>query len=97
MGGAARALDLVSKRGGLASADSGRTGVEPVSLADARALCLRALDVLTALTAAEFADDEALAVHDALDFEGMDLGFLTEQRLSLLPEAGQDIRGGLHP
>ncbi|MYA83554.1 MAG: hypothetical protein F4155_00335 [Acidimicrobiales bacterium] len=90
MGGAARALDLVSERDGFVSASSGRTGVEPVSLADARALCLRALDVLTALAAAEFDSAEALAVHDALDFEGMDLGFLTEQRLSLLPEGGSD-------
>ncbi|MXZ15143.1 MAG: hypothetical protein F4091_12025 [Acidimicrobiales bacterium] len=88
MGGAACALDLVSEPDGLTSDDSGRTGVEPVSLADARALCLRALDVLTVLTAAEFDSGEALAVHEALDFEGMDMGFLVEQRLSLLPEGG---------
>lgn len=90
MGGAARALDVVTERDGLTSASSGRAGAEPVSLADARALCLRSLDVLSALTAAEFDAVEDLAVRDALDFEGMDLGFLTEQRLSLLPEGGSD-------
>jgi len=88
MGGAACALDLVSEGDGLTSSSNDRTGVEPVSLADARALCLRALDVLTALTAAELDTAEILTVHDVLDFEGMDLGCLTEQRLSLLPEGG---------
>lgn len=90
MGGATRALDLVRERDGLTSAASSRIGVEPVSLADAGALCRRSLDVLAALTAAELDADEALAVHEALDFAGMDMGFLAEQRLSLLPEGGSD-------
>ncbi len=90
MGGAARGLHLVSERHGLASTGTGRTGVEPVSLADARALCMRSLDVLTVLASRTIDDAEAAELQDVLGFEGFELGFLTEQRLGLLPEGGSD-------
>ena len=86
MCGAARGFDLVSERDGLASVERGSAGVESLSLADARALCLRALDIYTAFVA----NDELDALESEVDFERMDLGFLAEQRLNLLPAGGTD-------
>ena len=92
MCGAARGFDLVSERdlviwpADLEPDERGRTAVEPVSLADARELCLRALDIYKAL----ISNDELEMLQDGLDFEGMHLGFLAGHRLDLLPEGGAD-------
>jgi len=92
MCGAARGFDLVSERdlaiwpADLEPDERGRTAVEPVSLADARALCLRSLHIYKAL----ISNDELEMLEDGLDFEGMHLGFLAGHRLELLPEGGTD-------
>ncbi|WP_419839398.1 hypothetical protein [Candidatus Poriferisodalis sp.] len=84
MCGAARGFELVTEREALASAGRDRPGVEQLSLADARALCHCALDIYMSLDA----NDEMEPFEEALEFEWPDLGFLAEQRLSLLPEGG---------
>ncbi len=84
MCGAARGFELVTGREAVASAGSDRPGVEQLSLADARALCHCALDIYMSLDA----NDEMEQFEEALVFEWPDLGFLAEQRLSLLPEGG---------
>ena len=92
MCGAARGFDLVSERdlaiwpADLEPDERGRTAVETVSLADARALCLRALDIYTSL----ISNDELEMLEDGLDFEGMHLSFVAQHRLDLLPEGGTD-------
>ena len=84
--GAARGFDLVSERGRWAAVAADSPKAEPVSLTDARALCLSALDLFTATMVA----DQFVTQSDVPDFEGMDLGFLAEQRLDLLPTGGSD-------
>ncbi|WP_419839400.1 hypothetical protein [Candidatus Poriferisodalis sp.] len=92
MCGAARGFDLVHERdlavwpADLAPDERGRTAVETVSLADARALCLRALDIYTSL----ISNDELEMLEDGLDFEGTHLSFVAGHRLDLLPEGGTD-------
>lgn len=91
MGGAACAFNLVSESDGLVSADPSRSGAEPLSLADARSVCQRALDTFATLNAFEMEAVGEIDMFDVgLDFEGMDLGFLAEDRLGLLPTGGSD-------
>ncbi len=84
--GAARGFDLLSERDSWRAPGADSPGAEPLSLADARALCVRSLDLFTATVVA----DEAVAPDEIPDFDGMDLGFLAEQRLGLLPAGGSD-------
>lgn len=84
--GAALGFDLLPERECLDLADRGSDQVQRLSLADARALSRRALDRFTSMNAFNLCFDLG---HD-LKFARMDLGFLAEQRLDLLPEGGSD-------